>query len=236
MRILVTESQLRSIIKEQNLLDKIKTGAQNLYKNIETSVNSNPMLNNSKMLGSGPAGSAIGSIQMDPHTRNAILQTMLAFVPVAGPLLSTIVGEDDAYQYYKEGDKKKAAVVGLLSTLPVLGQIANKIPILKKLGQQGMEKLAEKIFSGSGTLTADEATVMNVVNQNSGFISGQLKTIANSPTTQAIAKQGLKYAHGKAVQTATQKAAEAAYDLANKAATDIALKKGAPLTTDFARR
>ena len=236
MKILVTESQLRTIIKEQNVLDKIKTGAQNLYKNIETSVNSNPMLNNSKMMGSGPAGSAIGSIQMDPHTRNAILQTMLSFVPVAGPLLSTIVGEDDALRYYKEGNKKKAAVVGVLSALPVLGQIASKFPILKKLGQEGMEKLAEKIFSGSGTLTADEATAMNVVNQNSNLITTQLKTIVNSQTTQEIAKQGLKYAHGQVVQKAAQKAAETAYDAANKAATNIALKRGAPLTADVARK
>lgn len=234
MRIVITESQAKHLIEdlynpldnevvtysnriepsegdvnEQNILDRIKTGAQNLYKDFDKSVKSNPMLNNSKMMGSGPAGSAIGSLQMDPHTRNSILEAILSVVPVAGPFLAAAVGLDDAHKYYQEGNKREAIIVGVLSALPLVSQIANKFPIIKQLGEKGMNTLAEKIVGGNSLLTQAEASVMNIINNNSNFITNQIKTIANSPVT----KHGVDYAMNQVGQKVIEKGVGNLYDL-----------------------
>ena len=197
MKIVITEEQLKSIvISEQNLWNRIKTGAQNIYNGFDNAVKSNPMLNNSKMMGSGPAGSAIGSIQMDPHTRNSILEALWGIVPVAGPFIASAIGLTDARKYYQEGNPREAVIVGVLSALPLIGQIANKFPIIKQLTKEGMETLAQKIVSGTGTLSNIEQQVMNIINDNSGVIVNHVKTLAKSP----IAKN---YFQTQAVRAAT---------------------------------
>jgi hypothetical protein len=234
MRIVITESQAKHLIedlynpldnevvtysnriepsegdvKEQNILDRIKTGSQNLYKDFDNSIKSNPMLNNSKMMGGGPAGSAIGSLQMDPHTRNSILEALWSVVPVVGPFISAVVGVDDAHKYYNEGNKKEAVIVGVLSVLPLVGQIASKFPIIKELGQKGMNILAGKLVNGNGLLSQAEASVMNIINNNSNFITNQIKTIANSPVT----KHGVDYAMNQVGQKVIEKGVGNLYDL-----------------------
>ena len=213
MKIVITESQLKLIISEQ-------------------------------IPGLGPAGGydyqkpaavqAAGKIaydalvNMDPHTRNQILEIGAAFIPFVGPALSAGIASYDAWLYHKEGKNKEAAVALVLGLLPGIASVANKIPGIKTLGQKGMNVLADKVAKGVTQLTKTESEVLNAISLNKNMVhaetDGLLKRAATkitnqtgkyNPTVHAVAKVGdtaIKAGVNKAVAAGVR----TGYDLTNR--------------------
>jgi len=205
MKLVITESQLKKIT-EQGVLDRIKTGAQNLYKDFEKSVESNPMLKNS-VPSSSPAGvSAQGVLNMDPHTINNVLQFMVGLAPGVGPLLVAGIGAVDAYQYHKEGKDKQAVISAVLSSIPLLGQLATQ-PWVKNLTKDVINSLSNKILQGATQYTQAEANVINGINLNRDPVIQAVKqAVSKVKSTQlgnVALKNGLQYGRNKAAQNLT---------------------------------
>jgi len=205
MKLVITESQLKKIT-EQGVLDRIKTGAQNLYKDFEKSVESNPMLKNS-VPSSSPAGvSAQGVLNMDPHTINSVLQFMVGFATGVGPLLVAGIGAVDAYQYHKEGKDKQAVINAVLSSIPLLGQLATK-PWVKSLTKDVINSLSNKLLQGVTQYTQAEANVINGINLNRDPVIQAVKqAVSKVKSTQlgnVALKNGLQYGRNKAAQNFT---------------------------------
>ena len=203
MKLVITESQLKKIT-EQGVLDRIKTGAQNLYKDFEKSVESNPMLKNS-VPSSSPAGvSAQGVLNMDPHTINSVLQFMVGFATGVGPLLVAGIGAVDAYKYHKEGKDKQAVINAVLSSIPLLGQTR---PWVKSLTKDVINSLSNKLLQGVTQYTQAEANVINGINLNRDPVIQAVKqAVSKVKSTQlgnVALKNGLQYGRNKAVQNLT---------------------------------
>lgn len=122
--------------------------------------------------------------EMDKHTQNTILSIGTAFIPVVGIWLSSGVQLLDAYQYYKEGDKKTAGLMAMFACLPLVGKIASLIPGVKTLGANGLKNLALKIKSGNKQLTKVEQEVIEGISKNSDIVKESLddyvKNLSNS--------------------------------------------------------
>jgi hypothetical protein len=112
--------------------------------------------------------------QMDNHTKNTILSIGTAFIPVVGIWVSSGVQLLDAYQYYKEGDKKTAGLMTMFACLPVIGKITSLIPGVKTLGTNGLKNLALKIKSGNKQLTKTEQEVIEGISKNSDIVKQSL--------------------------------------------------------------
>ena len=154
------------------------------------------------------------------HKLNSLFAIGASFFPVIGPLVAGGVNLDDAKQYYDEGDKVSAGVVGAFSLLPFVGQIALKIPGVKQLGQKGMAALAAKLAKGTPITDATELAVINGINSNRSLVqsglNSQVRTLAqqgasrtanNATKTELtkLTKDGVKefgteYAEDKAIQ------------------------------------
>jgi len=102
------------------------------------------------------------------HEVSDVLQLVTAFMPVVGPIVSAGLGLMDANKYWKEGDKKSATIVTMFSLLPGLVNVVNKIPAIKKLGQQGMKNLAIKLSKLGNTIKPNklEQEVLTGINKN----------------------------------------------------------------------
>ena len=112
--------------------------------------------------------------EMDKHTQYTILSIGTAFIPVAGIWISSGVQLLDAYQYYKEGDKKTAGLMAMFACLPVIGKITSLIPGVKTLGTNGLKNLVLKIKSGNKQLTKTEQEVIEGISKNSDVVKQSL--------------------------------------------------------------
>jgi len=169
--------------------------------------------------------------QIDNHTKNTILSIGTAFIPIAGIWISSGIQLLDAYQYYKEGDKKTAGLMAMFACLPVIGKITSLIPGVKTLGTNGLKNLALKIKSGNKQLTKVEQEVIEGISKNSDVIKQSLddyvKNLSNkkiqfekNPKIKnfltKIATQGLKFAAPIGGYIGAEKIYNKTYDYYNK--------------------
>lgn len=191
MEILITESQLQYIIREQGHLDtNFETNKWSTPERAEASNQANKDLVNMV-------------VNMNPHTINQILGIGALFIPLVGPAISAGIATYDASLYYREGKKQEAAVTMILGLLPGIGAVANKIPGIKTLGQKGMNVLADKIAKGVTKLTPLESEVLNGINLNKNTIiketDGLLKRVtvnlANKTTTKSVTPIANRFAN-----------------------------------------
>ena len=116
---------------------------------------------------------------LDPHTLLQISEIGAAFIPVVGPMIAAGIGMTDAALYYKQGDKKSAALSAVFSLLPGMATVVGKIPGIKKLGQKGMLKLASKISKGEKVFTPEEAQVAKQMEGEVELIKNETKKVWN---------------------------------------------------------
>jgi hypothetical protein len=127
------------------------------------------------------------------HEMNAVLQMVTVFIPYIGPYISTTIGAADAQLYWNEGDKTSAALASVFALLPGIGgALSTKIPGIKALGQEGMNKLASKIIKGEKTLTPLETQVTKQIGKESKLIKDEVKKVLslekNSIKTPKVAR------------------------------------------------
>jgi hypothetical protein len=124
---------------------------------------------------------------LEPHTILQVLEIGTAFIPYIGPMVSAGIGLEDAALYYKEGDKKSAALTAAFSMIPGIGTLVAKIPGVKKLGEKGMAALASKISKGGKNLTPQEIEITKKIEESSETVVNEVKkqwdlTRASKPT------------------------------------------------------
>jgi hypothetical protein len=175
--IILTESQVKKLITEQSELSFDRR-----YSTASAAEKSN--VGNKQMVNA--------VINMDPHTRNAILAIGVAFIPVVGPALSMGVAAYDAKSYWNEGKKKEASLSLFLGLLPII----SKIPVFKQLGAKGMSGLASKIIAGGTELTALENEVIQILKTNpklldaaKGYIKNKAISVGVDVTHDAVIKE-----------------------------------------------
>lgn len=179
MKIKISESQYNRLISEQET-----AFTRQLDKTFSTSQSAEKYLN-----------------EMDPHSLLMITQIATAFIPVVGPFVSAGIGLADAAIYLSENDKKSAGMSAIFALLPGVLNVVSKIPGIKKLGENGMKLLADKIIKNGNKakLTPDEINVVNGLSKEQKLVTQELnqysKNIANkavSTTANAGTKQILK--------------------------------------------
>jgi hypothetical protein len=131
---------------------------------------------------------------LDPHTLATIGQVAAAVLipPPGGLMVSAAIGAADAYKYATENNPKVAGLTLLLSALPGIGGLANKIPGVKQLGAKGMAALSDKIAKGVTKLLPEEGAVINYIKANpklvqmeyASFIDNTAKKLASTGATQ----------------------------------------------------
>lgn len=148
------------------------------------------------------------------HLINPWLQVGASFVPVIGPFLALGIGLGDAATYFKEGKQKEAGLVAVLSLLPGVSSVVQKIPAISTLGQKGMSALASKIV-GKQTLSAAEQKVASEIMNQRELIQNALSSrvqqlatnvsekVAKLPSAQqnvvkGVGKRGLDWAKEQA--------------------------------------
>lgn len=157
MKIVLTESQVERLVSEQ-----IMVGS----------------LFNKTPIQKAAVSTVAGAINMDPHTRNTILQIGASFVPFVGPALSMGIGAYDASLYRKEGKNKEAGLTLFLSTLPGLSAVINEVPGLKQLGMKGIISLVDKVSMAS-EITPTEKEILNKIGMNPKIVSAAKEYLKN---------------------------------------------------------
>jgi hypothetical protein len=126
---------------------------------------------------------AISNLPSDyKHNLVTVLGIAASFVPVVGPLLAFGIGLADASAYYREGDKKGAALVAVLSAIPGIKGLAATLG-LSKWSVKAMAVLAKKMSVGSA-LTPLEMSVVNKIAENKNLISTEINKLKSSPKTK----------------------------------------------------
>lgn len=127
----------------------------------------------------------------DPHVILPILEiaALIMIPPPAGLILAAGIGLYDAKKYKDEGDKEMAAVAAVFAVLPGIGKIANYlIPGIKKLGKEGMIKLAEKISKSNNPILNDiELKVIAGIDKNKKIVNQLAGRKLKELTKRAIA-------------------------------------------------
>ena len=126
---------------------------------------------------------AIGSLSnQDRHNLMTVTNIAASFVPEIGSLLSIGIGMMDAAMYYREGDKKGAALVAVLSLIPSIPKLASALG-LSKWTVKSMALLAKKMSTGSA-LTSAEMSVVKKIAENKNLISTEINKLKSSPKTK----------------------------------------------------
>lgn len=150
-----------------------------------------------------PSGDIIGpggvtrAKGIDPHIILPILEIASLFIPVVGPFIAMGIGMADAALYYKEGDKKTASLVAVLSILPGVGAIIKKIPGVKTLGKKGMIALSKKLgMSTKPALTKTEIEVVKGLSKNKELVKKSI-----SDHFRGLGKKLIPSKHAKRLTT-----------------------------------
>jgi hypothetical protein len=175
MKIIINESQLNRLFSEQD--SGFSRFLDRKHSDVETSAKFNREI--------------IDFYKKYNHQINMISSIGLSFIPIVGPLISTSISLADAKQYYDEGDKKTAGLVGMFSMIPFIGPVLAKIPGVKELGVKGMAAIASKLGKGQ-KLSASEQNIVLLVSNNQKLIQSEIpKQLAKKTITQKVA-QGTK--------------------------------------------
>lgn len=194
MKIIITESQLRKLLSEQN-----EAGFDRRYGTEAAAAKTNA--DNRALV-----NSAANWYKQNAHTVNSVLQFGSAFIPVVGPFIAAGIGLADAGIYYKNGNTKTAGLVAVLSLLPGITTVVSKIPGVAELGEKGMAALATKLGIGA-TLTSTETAVVDGLAANSQLVQQESSNLVQkmaqkavqahanaNPIIQKVAKAGLNAA------------------------------------------
>ena len=123
---------------------------------------------------------------INPHDVLSVLELATVFIPVVGPLVSAGFGLGNAALYYKDGDTKTAGLFTLFSLLPFVGEL----PMVKKLGQAGMDALVKKLSTKGSkvTLTPLEKNVVNEISKNKNMLKTTLNDKIKKMASNAVNK------------------------------------------------
>lgn len=113
------------------------------------------------------------------HNLLTVLGIASSFIPVVGTLMTYGIGLADASLYHREGDKKGAALVAVLSALPSIPGLVAALG-LSKWSVKAMALLAKKMSMGSA-LTSVEASVVKKIAENKDLISTEINKLKSSP-------------------------------------------------------
>ena len=229
MKILVTESQLRRIIgsklvEQENAMDDVMNNIGPLAASGKDYT--------AKNLATG-AGKVLKDtvVNMDPHTRNQLLELGAGFIPYVGPAITAGIAAYDASLYHKEGKNKEAGLALVLGLLPGVTSVVSKIPAVKQLGVEGMNILADKIAKGITQLSPTESDVVKkfilnkdlIHKETDGLLKRTLNNVVNKRNinihpavhnaVSTVDKLGVaKSAVNQAVQNTATTAYNATYD------------------------
>ena len=178
-------------------------------------------------ISTSPGATITKTIQQYRHELAIIGGIVTAFIPILGPVLSTVIGMADAKMYYDDGDKYTAGLVTVLSLIPGGSAVA--------------KGLARKIISKSGTLTAAEAAILGKVASSKTMIntkmaemlkkaveSGKVKDSVLRNMTKVVkpVSKGVYKVIGTSVVFVTPSLAyDAAWNAANPNVTDAQMKQ-----------
>ena len=229
MKILISESQLRRIIgtklvEQEGSMSDVMNNIGPLAASGQDYSTKNIAVGAGKILKDAV-------VNMDPHTRNQILELGAGFIPFVGPAITAGIAAYDASLYHKEGKNKEAGLALVLGLLPGITSVVNKIPAVKQLGVEGMNILADKIAKGITQLSPAESDVVQkfilnkdlIHQETDGFLKRTLNNVVNQTNknihpvvhnaVSTVDKLGVgKSAVNKAVQQGVATAYNTAYD------------------------
>jgi hypothetical protein len=213
MRLVITESQLKALVKEQ-ARPTLTAPATTLTTAPTTSNFSAPTMNTAAGTRNTTVGKGEGHnaaleavynfiTNIDPHTVASIGQIAASVLipPPGGLIIAAAIGVADAYKYHAEKNDKMAGVTLLLAALPGITKLAGKIPGLNTLGAKGMTALATKIGKGITALAPEEAAVINFVKNNTSLIQQEYNAFVQAASSK-IATNVASFGSGKAVDAA----------------------------------
>ena len=211
MKVIITESQLKSIISEQ--IPGLTPAGGYDYQKPKAIMKAGEEL-----------------VNIDPHVLLSSLEFGAEFIPEIGPAIAAGISAVDAAVYLKQGRKKEAGLALVLGCIPFAGQLINKIPGAKQLGTKGLTILADKIAKGITKLTVEENEVMIFINFNKSLIHQEMdglfkrtaKTMASNKVATSLnpvvnkvagaADAGVNYLKSNVVNNTVKKGYEGTYD------------------------
>ena len=214
MKIILTESQLKTIILEQ--IPGLTPAGGYDYQKPKAILK---------------AGEELANV--DPHVLLGLLEFGAEFIPEIGPAIAAGISAVDAAVYLKQGRKKEAGIALVLGCIPFAGQLINEIPGAKQLGSKGLTILADKIAKGITKLTPVENEVLNFINLNKPLIHKEMdglfkrtaKTVASNKLATSLhpivnkvagaADAGVNYLKSNTISNTVKKGYETTYDALN---------------------
>ena len=109
------------------------------------------------------------------------------FIPFVGPFISVGLELANAGLYFSEGENYSGGLALIFAMIP-FGQLARRIPAVKKLGNTGLKKLLQKTTLKNAKYTDDEIEVLKQINSNKSWIG---KTASKHAVKKTI-ETGLK--------------------------------------------
>ena len=210
MKIILTESQLKTIILEQ--IPGLTPAGGYDYQKPKAILKAGEEL-----------------VNVDPHVLLGSLEFGAEFIPEIGPAIAAGISAVDAAVYLKQGRKKEAGLALVLGCLPLIGTV----PAVKKLGSKGLTILADKIAKGIIKLTKDENEIMIFINFNKSLIHQEMdglfkrtaKTVASNKLATSLhpivnkvagaADAGVNYLKSNTISNTVKKGYETTYDALN---------------------
>ena len=214
MKLIITESQLKTIILEQ--IPGLTPAGGYDYQKPKAILK---------------AGEELANV--DPHVLLGLLEFGAEFIPEIGPAIAAGISAVDAAVYLKQGRKKEAGIALVLGCIPFAGQLINEIPGAKQLGSKGLSILADKIAKGITKLTPVENEVLNFINLNKPLIHKEMdglfkrtaKTVASNKLATSLhpivnkvagaADAGVNYLKSNTISNTVKKGYETTYDALN---------------------
>jgi hypothetical protein len=196
MKIIINESQLNRLFSEQD--SGFSRFLDRKHSDVETSAKFNREI--------------IDFYKKYNHQINMVASIGLSLIPIVGPLISTSISLADAKQYYDEGDKKTAGLVGMFSMIPFIGPVLAKIPGVKELGVKGMAAIASKLGKGQ-KLSSSEQNIVLLVSNNQKLIQSEIpKKFAKKTISQKVVQGTTKVGKVVAPYAAAGYGYDKAYD------------------------
>jgi hypothetical protein len=169
----------------------------NLYKQAKLTPKATRSQTQKDILKVGKSGETMDQFWKD-HSHDVMMAASIAalLIPIPGVnvAVSTAIAGADAAMYWNEGDKYTGGFIAVLSAIPLIGQLATKIPGVKQLGARGIKILAGKLAQAQKgakpAFTAAEQAIVKALGTNKALVAKQ---------TAAYLK---KKAASKAVKTA----------------------------------
>jgi hypothetical protein len=215
MRLVITESQLKALVKEQ-AKPALTVNSTTLTTAPTTSNFSAPTMNTAAGTTNPTKGSGTGTgiadvikgtgnmiSKINPHTWATIGQIAASVLipPPGGLIIAAAIGVGDAYRYHAEKNDKMAGVTLLLAALPGMTKLAGKIPGLNSLGVKGMAVLSDKVAKGINTYLPEEAAVINFIKANTPLIQSEYQAFVQAASNK-IASNVASFGSAKAVNAA----------------------------------